>query len=144
MNGHHTTGVVVLCSVMACAGGSSGTNAPDPSYEGPQLHLPITRRDVPAPGLCRVFVERGASLTRWNDLGCNNIELSAPLGSYIMFRSREDREEVYLCYMSTSDPGVIDGIEVYNYARLRLKRVVLQRAFRTAEETMKCIEAEGR
>ena len=52
--------------------------------------------------------------------------------------------EVALKAMSTSDQGVIDGIDVYDYARLRLIRVVLGRARRTMQNTMRCADAKGR
>ena len=44
--------------------------------------------------------------------------------------------------MSDSEEGVIDGIDVYSYSRLRLIRVVLQQARRNKDNTMTCLEAE--
>jgi hypothetical protein len=44
--------------------------------------------------------------------------------------------------MSDSEEGVIDGIDVYSYARLRLIRVVLQQTRRNKDNTMTCLEAE--
>jgi hypothetical protein len=111
---------------------------------GPPIDLPITRANVPSSGLCRVFVVDFGRIASSNDFGCNNIENSVQLGSFIMFRSRSDRNDVYLCRMSESEQGVIDGIDVYDYGRLRLIRVVLPRQRRTAANTMKCADAEGR
>ena len=110
---------------------------------GPPIDLPITRNEVPSTGLCRVFVVDFNRIDSSNDFGCNNIERSVQLGSFIMFRSRANRNEVYLCRMSNDLPGVIDGIDVYNIARMNLVRVVMPRQRRTADNTMRCAEAEG-
>lgn len=146
--------VVVGLVVAACSGSSSSSNggggAAEPApqgqtvTDGPPLDLPITRADVPSSGLCRVFVVDFGRIASSNDFGCNNIETSVQLGSYIMFRSRSNRNDVYLCRMSDSEPGVIDGIDVYDYGRLRLTRVVLPLQRRTMANTMKCADAEGR
>ena len=145
--------LVAALFVAACSSSSSSSNngtsasAPAPQGEtiqnGPPIDLPITRNDVPSSGLCRVFVVDFGRIASSNDFGCDNLENSVQLGSYIMFRSRRNRNDVYLCRMSTSEQGVIDGIDVYDYSRLRLIRVVLFRQRRTMENTMKCSEAEG-
>jgi hypothetical protein len=44
--------------------------------------------------------------------------------------------------MSDAEQGVIDGIDVYSYSRLRLIRVVLEQARRTTDNTMACLDAE--
>ena len=113
------------------------------AQEGPPLDLPITLDQVPSSGRCRVFIVEGMRIEDTLDLGCRNIENSSPLGSYIMMRSRKNREEVFLCRMSDSEQGVIDGIDVYSYSRLRLVRVVLEQARRNKDNTMACMEAEG-
>ena len=123
-------------STSAAARGQEVTN-------GPPIDLPITRNEVPSTGLCRVFVVDFGRIASSNDFGCNNIERSVQLGSFIMFRSRENRNEVYLCRMSDALPGVIDGIDVYSIARMNLVRVVMPRQRRTADNTMRCQEAEG-
>lgn len=110
---------------------------------GPPIDLPITRNEVPSTGLCRVFVVDFNRIASSNDFGCNNIERSVQLGSFIMFRARANRNEVYLCRMSNDLPGVIDGIDVYNIARMNLVRVVMPRQRRTVDNTMRCAEAEG-
>jgi len=115
----------------------------DEIINGPPLNLPITRQEVPSSGLCRVFVIDFGRIASSNDFGCNNIEHSAPLGSYIMYRSRANRNDVILCRMSDAFPGVVDGIDVYDFARLRLTRVILPRARRTADNTMRCAAAAG-
>ena len=149
-----SVGAVVAVGLVAAACSSSSSNggggAAEPApqgqtvTDGPPLDLPITRADVPSSGLCRVFIIDFGRIASSNDFGCNNIENSVQLGSYIMFRSRSNRNDVYLCRMSESEQGVIDGIDVYDYGRLRLTRVVLPRQRRTAENTMKCADAEGR
>ena len=146
-------GSLVAVGFVAAGCSSSSSNAgtaasaPAPQGEtiqnGPPIDLPITRNDVPSSGLCRVFVIDFGRIASSNDFGCDNLENSVQLGSYIMFRSRRNRNDVYLCRMSTSEQGVIDGIDVYDYSRLRLIRVVLFRQRRTMENTMKCSEAEG-
>jgi hypothetical protein len=145
--------VVVGLVAAACSSSSSSSNggggAGEPAPQGqavasgPPIDLPITRADVPSSGLCRVFVIDFGRIASSNDFGCNNIENSVQLGSYIMFRSRSNRNDVYLCRMSDSLPGVIDGVDVYDYGRMRLTRVVLPRQRRTMDNTMKCIDAEG-
>ena len=141
--------VAAACSSSSSSsnsGGGAGEPAPQGRAvtNGPPIDLPITRAEVPSSGLCRVFVVDFGRIASSNDFGCNNIENSVQLGSYIMFRSRSNRNDVYLCRMSESEQGVIDGIDVYDYGRLRLTRVVLQRARRTMDNTMKCADAEGR
>ncbi|MEE8135040.1 MAG: hypothetical protein V3T56_08275 [Gemmatimonadales bacterium] len=151
-----SVGLIVVAGlvVAACSGSSSSSNggggAAEPAPQGqavmngPPIDLPITRADVPSSGRCRVFVIDFGRIASSNDFGCNNIENSVQLGSFIMFRSRSNRNDVYLCRMSQSEQGVIDGIDVYDYSRLRLTRVVLPRQRRTMDNTMKCIDAEGR
>jgi hypothetical protein len=150
------TAIVAIAAYLAtaCSGstssGDAGGGAAEPVPQGqavtngPPIDLPITRADVPSSGLCRVFVVDFGRIASSNDFSCNNIENSVQLGSYIMFRSRSNRNDVYLCRMSESEQGVVDGIDVYDYGRLRLVRVVLPRQRRTAEDTMRCIDAEGR
>ena len=144
------TGALALIGISAACS-SSGSNATaqqaaaaPPSEDGPPIDLPITRQDLPSSGLCRVFVVRSGRIEDSNDFSCNNIEFSAPLGSYVLMRSKQNRQEVYLCYMSRSEPGVLDGIDVFNTSRLRLIRVVMPRGRRTSEDTMKCVDAEGK
>ena len=144
---------VVGIATTACSSSSSsndvGTASTSPAargeevQNGPPIDLPITRNEVPSTGLCRVFVVDFNRIASSNDFGCNNIEMSVQLGSYIMFRSRANRNEVYLCRMSSDLPGVIDGIDVYNIARMNLVRVVMPRQRRTADNSMRCAEAEG-
>jgi len=153
MNRLVSTMIAVCFAALACSGSSSSSNAgggaaePAPQgqtvTDGPPIDLPITRADVPNSGRCRVFVVDFGRIASSNDFGCNNIENSVQLGSFIMFRSRSNRNDVYLCRMSDSEPGVIDGIDVYDYSRMRLTRVVLPRQRRTMDNTMKCIDAEG-
>lgn len=132
---------------VACSSSGSLTESgaePAPAAEGeevingPPLNLPISRNEVPSSGLCRVFVVDFGRIESSNDFGCNNIENSAPLGSYVMYRSRANRNDVLLCRMSDAFPGVVDGIDVYDFARLRLIRVILPQARRTADNTMTC------
>ncbi len=140
-------------ATTACSSSSSsndvGTASTSPAargeevQNGPPIDLPITRNEVPSTGLCRVFVVDFNRIASSNDFGCNNIEMSVQLGSFIMFRSRANRNEVYLCRMSSDLPGVIDGIDVYNIARMNLVRVVMPRQRRTADNSMRCAEAEG-
>jgi len=113
------------------------------AQEGPPLDLPITRDQVPSSGRCRAFIVDFGRIEETLDLGCKNIENSVPLGSYIMMRSKTNREEVFLCRVSESERGVIDGIDVFSYSRLRLIRVVLPQTRRTKENTMACLDAES-
>ena len=136
---------VVLLTVGACSSsGGGGSNIP-PERRGPPIDLPVSRADIPPSGLCRVFEISGGSILSSNDFGCRNIEYSLeprPF-TYIMWRSRKNREEVFLCYLSAGEQGVIDGIDVFSYSRLRLIRVVLPRIRRTSENTMACADAEN-
>lgn len=143
--------VAVTAAIAGAACSSSGSMEsgaePAPAGQGeevingPPIDLPITRREVPSSGLCRVFVVDFGRIESSNDFGCNNIENSAPLGSYIMYRSRANRNDVILCRMSDSFPGVVDGIDVYDYGRLRLTRVILPQARRNQDNTMRCADA---
>ncbi len=142
-------GVVAGACSSSSSSSNTGTAASAPVergaevVNGPPINLPITSRDVPRTGLCRVFVVESGRIASSNDFGCNNIEQSVPLGSYIMFRSSANRNEAYLCRMSDGFPGVIDGIDIYSIARMNLVRVALPLARRDADNTMRCADAEG-
>ncbi len=142
-------GLVVSACSSSSSSSNTGSTTSSPAQRGeevtngPPIDLPITRNEVPSTGLCRVFVVDFGRIASSNDFGCNNIEQSVPLGSFIMFRARANRNEVYLCRMSNDLPGVIDGIDVYSTARMNLVRVVMPRSRRTADNSMKCSEAEG-
>jgi len=109
--------------------------------QGPPIPLDIEREDIPNTGRCRVWLEDAFDSDQPMQTGCNGIEFSAPLGSYVMYRPK-DKREVHVCYMSTDLTGVVDGIDAFDIDRMTLIRVVLPRTRRTEDDTVKCSEGD--
>jgi hypothetical protein len=106
----------VLGGLAAC-GARSGTDTPTVS----PTQLEFSRREIPAPGLCRIG-ETGASQRT-----CDGIEFAAPPGSSVLYRPDDGSRRVVVCYLDVSDPGVIVGVDVFDIDTRRHIEVILSR-----------------
>ena len=140
----HVVVAALSVGLMACSSGGEGGSAPQPSTEsGPPLDFPLDRRDVPSPGLCRVWIVGNPASQQFLQRSCDGIENTAPIGEYIMFRPQGQRV-VHVCLMSSNTVGVVDGIDAFDIDRMRLVRVILPRQRRTEDDTVPCSwEGEG-
>ena len=129
------------CRLVSLAVLASAVFTSSGAGQGPPIPLDIEREDIPNTGRCRIWLEDAFDSEQPMQTGCNGIEFSAPLGSYIMYRPR-DKREVHVCYMSTDLTGVVDGIDAFDIDRMTLVRVVLPRTRRTEENTVKCSEGD--
>ncbi len=112
---------IVLAALVgatsACAGGRSGEPASP-------VRLNIARSALPGPGLCRVWVGSLAVSQQPLPRACGGIEHAAPLDSRVLFRPDDRSRTVHVRYMSTSTPGEVIGIDVFNIDTGRLVRVL--------------------
>jgi hypothetical protein len=127
-------GLLVACG----SGGSSGGASPSQEY-GPPLDFPLERSVVPSPGFCRVYNPRRPEASEYGQArGCDGIEQSAQPGTVVLYRPRDGTRTFRVCWMSRGEPGVVDGIDLFDIDRLRLVDVVVPRQRRTAANTMPC------
>jgi len=128
------TGLIAACA--SC--GSYGGGSPSREY-GPPLEFPLDRSFIPSPGLCRVYDPQRPEESEYTQpRGCEGIEQTAQVGTVVFYRPRDGTRTFRVCWMSRSEPGVVDGIDLFDIDRLRLIDVVLSRQRRTAENTMPC------
>ena len=104
-------------TTSACAGGPSGEPASP-------VRLDIAKSALPGPGLCRVWVGTLAVSQQPLPRACDAIENTAPLDSRVLFRPDDRSRTVHVRYMSTSIPGEVIGIDVFNIDTGRLVRVL--------------------
>ncbi len=120
MRGLRSLPIVVAALVgatSACAGGS-GDEPASP------VRLDIAKSALPSPGLCRVWVGSLAVSQQPLPRACDAIENTAPLDSRVLFRPDDRSRTVHVRYMSTSIPGDVIGIDVFNIDTGRLVRVL--------------------
>ena len=135
----------VVAMLVACGGstseGGDQASAPQQSLEtGPPLEFDLPRSYIPSPGLCRIYYpRRPAESDVLLAQGCDNIENAVQLEGVVLYRPRDGSRNVHICYMSRSEQGVVDGIDVVSVDKLRVVRVILPRIRRTAENTQKCM-----
>lgn len=135
----------VVAILVACGGstseGGDQASAPQQSIEtGPPLEFDLPRSYIPSPGLCRIYYpRRPAESDVLLAQGCDNIENAVQLEGVVLYRPRDGSRNVHICYMSRSEQGVVDGIDVVSVDKLRVVRVILPRIRRTAENTQKCM-----
>ncbi len=104
-----------VVSVMVLAAACSANRADE--YPSP-VRLGFERDELPAPGLCRIVGQAQRS--------CEGIALTAPQGSRILYRMKDDSRLVVLCYMHPGERGLIYGIDVFDVLNQRLVDVVLR------------------
>ena len=111
--------VMLLSLVIA---GISGCGSKRSETAGP-IRLDVPLRAIPAPGLCRVF---GGTSNRLPQLSrsCDGIENVAPLGSRVLYRPDNNSRTVEVRYMSTSHPGEVTGIDLFNIDTRNLVRII--------------------
>ena len=133
--------VLVACSSSTTSGGSQQTQRPEPMVEetGPPLQFDLPQSYIPSPGLCRIYYPRRPAESDFlSARGCNGIENAVNLGGVVLYRPRDGSRNVHVCYMSRSEQGVADGIDVVSVDRLRVVRVIMPRMIRTAANTQLC------
>ncbi len=79
--------------------------------------LGIPPGQLPPPGLCRVWVQGTPPGHQARARSCNNIERSAPAGSWILYRPNEDRKVVQVQVVDARRMGVIVHRRLYNVER---------------------------
>lgn len=135
-------GVVAMqaCSSSSASSGSETrtTTAAVPLDEtGPPLSFTLPPSAIPSTGLCRIWVPDRDESAQLQATGCNGIEYSAPLGSVVLYRPRDGSRNVHVCWMSTSETAVVDGIDAFSVDKLRLVREILPK-MRRSDESIKC------
>jgi len=84
----------------------------------PHTFLPVPFSAVPPPGLCRVHPSSSAARD------CDDIEWDTEPRSIVLYRPDDDSRYVVVCYMSDSERGRIDGVEVFDIDTRRLVHVI--------------------
>ncbi len=132
--------LAAACSSSSSGGGGDSGAAPQQSIEsGPPLEFNLPRSYIPSPGFCRIYYpDRPAESDLLQAQSCSNIEHTVMTGGVVLFRPRDGSRNVHVCYMSRSEPGVVDGIDAVSVDRMRIVRVILPRMRRTADNTQLC------
>ncbi len=112
---------VMLLSLMIA--GISGCGSKGGETAGP-IRLDVPRRAIPAPGLCRVWLDRSESRLQRLPRSCDGIENVAPLGSRVLYRPDNKSRTVEVRYMSRSHPGEVTGIDLFNIDNGNLVRII--------------------
>ena len=118
-------GIVALTAVAAPVRAQTGLPMP----------IDVERADLPRSGLCRVWIP--GEFDQPPVRTCDGIELTAPMGSFILYRPRGQRV-VHLCRMSSGIRGVVDGIEAFDIDRLQSVATILAFQRRNEENTVEC------
>ena len=128
------------CSSSSASGGRDTGEAPQQSLEtGPPLEFDLPQSYIPSPGFCRIYYpERPEESDFLQAQSCSNIEYSVMTGGIVLYRPRDGSRNVHVCYMSRSEPSVVDGIDVVSIDKRRVVRVILPRMRRTADDTQRC------
>ena len=124
-----------LLSITIGFVGLAALAVPAQAQVGLPMPIRVTQRDMPSPGLCRVWIPDEFEQPQARI--CKGIEVLAPEGSYILYRPRGKRV-VHLCGMSSGLVGVVDRIDAYDYDTLQLVAVVLPFERRNEETTVEC------
>jgi hypothetical protein len=125
-----------LLSITIGFVGLAALAVPARAQTGLPMPISATQRDLPRSGLCRVWIEREREQPPVRT--CKGIEVTAPEGSFILYRPRGKRV-VHLCRMSSGIVGVVESIEVFDIDRLDQVGVILPFQRRDEETTVECI-----
>ncbi len=112
---------VMLLSLMTA--GISGCGSKGGETAGP-IRLDVPRSAIPAPGLCRVWLDRSLNRRQQLTRSCDGIENTAPLGSRVLYRPDDKSRTVEVRYMSRSHPGEVTGIDLFNIDSRNLVRII--------------------
>lgn len=106
----------------------AGGAAPDIEHESrletgdltPGPVLGIRTQDLPAPGKCRLWM-RGLAVDDQAKAGkCEEIEATAPAGSWVLYRPARQRDIVHVRIMDLQQVGVVSTVLSYETASGRL------------------------
>ena len=134
------TMAVQACSSYSAGSGSESGSSTAPAQldeTGPPLAFTLPPSAIPSPGLCRIWVPDHDVSAQLQATGCSGIEYTAPLGSVVLYRPRDGSRNVHVCWMSTSETGIVDGIDAFSVDKLRLVREILPK-MRRSDESVKC------
>jgi hypothetical protein len=84
--------------------------------------LGIPPGHLPAPGQCRVWMPGAPPGHQPRPRSCARIESTAPAGSWIVYRPREDKKVVHVRVVDERRPGVVVRLRVYDMRRGTLIR----------------------
>jgi len=109
---------------------------------GPPLDFDLPSSVIPSPGLCRIWYPDSPEESSYlQQRSCKDIEFAvnvADVGAVILHRPKDGSRNFRVCWMSRSENGVIDGIDLFSVDKKRLIEVLLPRIRRTAENTQLC------
>lgn len=112
------------CSTVRTA--STGQPEPEPwrtparassTHASTAATLGIPPGHLPPPGLCKIWIPGNPPGHQAKARNCNNIERSAPAGSWILYRPGEDRKVVRVQVVDARRTGVIIHRRIYDVAR---------------------------
>ena len=83
-------------------------------------YLPVSFSALPPPGLCRIYSSGSPSAVR----DCDDIEWDAEPRHTILYRPNDGSRHVVVCYMSDSERGRIDDVEVFDIDTRRFIQVI--------------------
>ena len=76
--------------------------------------LGVPPGQLPAPGMCRVWVPGRAPGHQAEPRSCAKVEHFAPAGSWILYRPSKDRKVVHVRVVDDRRAGVVVGRRVYD------------------------------
>jgi hypothetical protein len=124
-----------LLSITIGFVGLAALGVPARAQVGLPIPIRVTEEDLPGPGLCRVWIKGEFEQPRVRT--CKGIEVTAPAGSFILYRPRGKRV-VHLCGMSFGYVGVVDRIDAFDIYTLDQVAVILPFQKRDEETTVEC------
>ena len=109
------------CNSLHLAQSSQPAPAPQ---RGPSTAatLGIPRGHLPPPGLCRVWIPGEGPGHQPPARGCASIEVTAPAGSWIVYRPPERKKQVYVREVDRRRAGMVIHFRVYDLERGTLIR----------------------
>ena len=121
----HLGPTLAVLAAMACSSVSSTQpSQPTPVRRGPSraAALGIPPGHLPPPGQCRVWLPGNPPGHQPRPRNCDNIERTAPAGSWIVYRPTRDRKVVHVRVVDDRRPGVVVHLRVYDAERGTLIR----------------------
>jgi hypothetical protein len=117
--------VAVLAATACSYYSSAQPSQPSPAVRGgpsTAATLGIPPGHLPPPGQCRVWLPGNPPGHQPKPRSCDNIERTAPAGSWIVYRPTKDRKVVHVRVVDDRRPGVVVHLRVYDVERGTLVR----------------------